>query len=189
VDYGNKCRRESCPAAEVFSTLKPEQRKFWLHLADGLDAFSYSSRKHNPLFMMMEWGNLLLGLIAAEESGVTFTWPEFLDRYPFFSADVSPKANAYLTNRLIQGLTLDLLRTVHFRLEFEHFSEQIGDRVKKEFSRQGGGDPVHRLDMDRHFLNFLRLSAGIRRIHREDALGLKGMVDQELDLFKKSVRP
>ena len=187
VDYGNKCRRETCPEAKVFSMLEPEQRTFWLHLADGLNAFSYSSRKYNPLFRMMGWGCFLLGVIPAEEADNLFTWPDFLDRYPFFSTRVSPKGNAYLLKRLIQGKTVYLLKAATFKQEFEKFSVHLGDQIKKECSPSEDGHPVHRLDLDRHFLDFLRLSACIRRIHRQDALRIKGIVDQEIDLFKKRV--
>lgn len=185
VDYGNKCRRETCPEAKVFSMLKPEEKIFWLHMADGLNAFSYSSRKHNPLFTMMKWGDLVLGVIAAKESGPRMTWPDFLDRYPFFSTGVSPKGNAYLLNRLIKGKTVLLLRNKAFRQEFEAFSETIRERVKMEFTPSGDGHPVHRLDLDRHFLDFLRLSANIQRIHRQQALRIKEMVDQELEYLWK----
>lgn len=187
VDYGNKCRRETCPEAKVFSMLKPEQKKFWLHLADGLNAFSYSSRKHNPLFTMMHWGAPLLGAVASAESGNLFTWPDFLERYPFFSTGIPPRGNAYLLNRLIRCKTPSLLKTGAFRQGFERFSQHIGDRVKRECRPPGNGHPVHRLDMDRHFLDFLRLSAGIRRIRMQDALHIKVAVDQEIDLFEKSV--
>jgi len=169
--------------------LKPEQRKFWLHLADGLNAFSYSSRKHNPLFTMMKWGAPVLSDIAAKESGPWMTWPDFLDRYPFFSTGVSPKGNAYLLNRLIKGKTVLLLRNKAFRQEFEEFSETIRVRVKMEFTPSGDGHPVHRLDLDRHFLDFLRLSAHIQRIHSQHALRIKEMVDQELDIFSKESGP
>ena len=185
VDYGNKCRRETCPEAKVFSMLKPEEKIFWLHMADGLNAFSYSSRKHNPLFTMMKWGDLVLGVIAEKESGARMTWPDFLDRYPFFSTGGSPKGNAYLLNRLIKGKNVLLLRNRAFRQEFEEFSEYIGDRVKKKFTPSGDGHPVHRLDLDRYFLDFLRLSAHIQRMPMQEALHIKEMVDQELESFLK----
>ncbi len=187
VDYGNKCRRETCPEAKVFSMLSPEQKNFWLHLADGLNAFSYSSRKHNPLFTMMQWGAPLLGAVASEESGNLFTWPDFLARYPFFSTGIPPRGNAYLLNRLTRGKTPSLLKNEAFSQGFERFSQHIGGRVKRECPPPGDGHPVHRLDMDRHFLDFLRLSAGIQRIRIQEALHIKVVVDQEIELFKKSV--
>jgi len=48
INYGDKCRRELCPEAGVFSELSAETQRFWLGLADDLESFSYSSRRMNP---------------------------------------------------------------------------------------------------------------------------------------------
>jgi hypothetical protein len=136
---------------------------------------------------MMEWGDLLLKEIAAEEWDTVLTWPAFLESYPFFSTRVSPKGNAYLINRLIRGKAIFLLRSGEFKKEFEKFSRHMGDHIKKECSPSGDGHPVHRLDVDRHFLDFLRLSVAINRLHRQDALHIKFIVDREIDLFKERV--
>lgn len=182
VDYGDKCRRETCPEATVFSRLRPDGQQFWLHLARDLDTFSYSSRKRNPLFLMMNWGTILLGLIPEEEKYTMRSWPEFLRRYPFFSTAISPRGHAYLINRLVRNKGLRLLRSEAFGRSLEGLSRRILDRIGAQWPPAGTGHPVHRLDLDRDFLDFLRLSAHIKRIYRQEALRVKEMVDHELDL-------
>jgi hypothetical protein len=82
--YGEKCRRETCPEEKVFSLLDEEEQKFWLRLAEGLDSFSYSSRKSNPLFNMLGWGSDLLRIIARKENGKRYTKETFFKSYRFF---------------------------------------------------------------------------------------------------------
>ena len=50
------------------------------------------------------------------------------------------------------------------------------------------GPYAHRLPIDPDFLNLLRLSARIPRITLEGAIGLKEMVDGELDQFRSSLQ-
>lgn len=186
VDYGDKCRRETCPEAMVFSALGPDEQRFWLHLAGDLDSFSYSSRKHNPVFLMMNWGKTLLASIPETERSPMRSWPDFLARYPFFSAGTSPRKYAYLVNRLVGKKGLDLLRSDAFGPSLEGLSMKILDRVRRYRTSTEAGDPVHRLDLDRDFLDFLRLSARIRRLHREDALRINDMVQEVLEDFCKT---
>jgi len=47
--------------------------------------------------------------------------------------------------------------------------------------------PVHRLPLDRDFLDYLRLFAVIDRITLEDAVRLKDLADDELARFRKSL--
>ena len=187
VDYGDKCRRETCPEALIFSGLGVQEKTFWLHLADGLDSFSYSSRKANPLFDLMGWGKHLLTLIPSVDGRRTFTRESFFATYPFLSTEVMPGANAYLINRLVGRENLHLLQTDLFREDFERFSAQIADRLNRVRPERSAGPYVHRLRVDPDFLNFLRLSARIPRISLERALGLKEMVDEELDKFCSSL--
>jgi len=170
----------------VFSALGPVEQRFWLHLAGDLDSFSYSSRKRNPLFLMMNWGKTLLASISETERSPMRSWPDFLARYPFFSAGISPRKYAYLVNRLVGKKGLDLLRSDAFGPSLEGLSMKILDRVRRYRTSTEAGDPVHRLDLDRDFLDFLRLSARIRRLHREDALRIKDMVQEVLEDFCKT---
>jgi len=187
VDYGDKCRRETCPEAQVFLTLGIDEKAFWLHLADGLESFAYSSRKANPLFELMGWGSSLLNLIPSVEGHRPFDRKSFFETYPFFSTKVRSKANVYLINRLVGRANIHLLKAALFRDDFERLSERISTRLNRRGPEKSGDPYVHRLPIDPDFQNLLRLSARIPRISLKGALRLKEMVDEELDKFSSSL--
>ena len=186
VDYGNKCLRESCREAGVFLQLKISERKFWLQLSDGLDSFAYSSKKNNPLFNMIGWGVDILGLIASKEKGRLFSCDSFFETYPFFSTRLNQWANAYLLKRFIWMNGADVLKTDGFRVRLEVFSDRLSEYIRKEMMHKSGAMYTHLLDLDHNFLDFLRLSAGISKIDREEALSLQQIVNRELQGFSGS---
>jgi len=188
VDYGEKCQREICPEAKVFSELGLYEKKFWLHMVDGLDSFSYSSRRMNPLFNLLGWGPYLLNLIASEETDRILTKESFFQRYPFFLTSLSPRANAYLISRLIREENIQILRSQPFRSKFEGFSGLISQRLSRILPNGSEGPYVHLLDFDQDFLDLLRLSARISRIKREDAVILKNSVDEETEKFQDRLK-
>jgi hypothetical protein len=183
VDYGNKCARETCPEAKVFNGLTIREREFWLGLTDGFDSFDYSSRKANPLFNLMGWGGRLLSLIAAQENPGRFTREYFLETYPFFNTNAPPRANAYLVNRLVHGDNVHLLRSRRFEDAFERFSLTLPSLLTGERPNEQKGFPVHRLDLNRDFLDFLRQSLGISKTSLEQAVRLKEKVDEQCERF------
>jgi len=187
VDYGEKCRREFCHEAKVFSELGINERKFWLHLADGLDSFSYSSRKLNPLFNMVGWGGYLLRLIASTEGNRIFTQESFFQLYTFFSTIILPRANVYLINWLIKKEGVDLLKRERFRKEFEKFTGELSDEITDECSCRPKDPYIHRLDLDGDFKVFLRLSTPMHKMNEEKALILKETVDRELEKFRMNL--
>lgn len=191
TDYGEKCERELCPEAKVFSGLALEEKKFWLQLAHGLDSFSFSSRMRNPLFIMMGWGGHLLSLLASKEDYGAITRESFFRSYPFFSTSIPPRPNAYLINWLLNSEGTHILRSPAFKPEFEIFSRRISKALSQ--TAQQNNPPqhpalhTHLLDLDRDFLDFLRLSARITRTTKEDASVLKKLVDRELEEFRQSL--
>jgi len=191
TDYGEKCERELCPEAKVFSGLALEEKKFWLHLATGLDSFSYSSRKLNPLFEMMNWGGHLLRLLASKEEYEVFTKESFFRSYPFFSTHIPPKPNVYLIEWLLNSEGTHILKSHAFKSQFEIFSGRISKELCQTAQQcnppQPPGLHTHLLDLDRDFLDLLRLSARITRTTKEDALALKKLVDRELEEFRQSI--
>jgi hypothetical protein len=184
VDYGEKCRRESCPEARSFSELSEGSRKFWLHLADDLDSFSYSSRTRNPLFTILGWGAHLLELIPAVEAYGRKERKAFLVNYPFFEYPGSPRAHAYLLKLLIDRDNVHLLKRESLKEELQHFSALLSSDLRRDLGCESTGIAVHRLSLDRDFLNFLRLSAGISRISLESAIRLKSLADERLRGFR-----
>lgn len=180
VDYGDKCRRETCPEAKLFSQLETGEQKFWLRLAEDLDSFSYSSRTLNPLFRLIEWGIPLLRLMAAVHKEDTFTCDSFFIHFPFFETTLRPRANAYLLNGLIHPENVFLLKGRPFREAFEGLSARVFSLLKKEIIQPTNGTPVHLLDLDKSFSDLLRLFLGPIRMEKQEALRLKGIVDRQV---------
>jgi hypothetical protein len=191
TDYGEKCGREFCYEAKAFSGLALDNKKFWLQLADGLDSFSYSSRELNPLFKMMNWGGHLLTLLASEENHRAFTKESFFQSYPFFFTNSPPKPNAYLIKWLVDREGTHILKSHTFKSKFEKFSKRISKMLRqtkqKNHLQQSRGSHTHLLELDRDFLNLLRLSARVTKTTNQDALALKASVDGELEEFRESM--
>jgi hypothetical protein len=96
---------------------------------------------------------------------------------------LNPRANAYLLTRIVKRDNIHLLKTESFCSRFEAFSLALSERVR-ETSACGARDPyTHRLELDRSFLNFLRLSADISTIDHERARNLKVVVDAAIQRF------
>lgn len=183
VDYGEKCKRETCPAAKVFLKLSIAERNHWIHLADGLDSFFYSSAKHNPLFRMMGWGDEILRLIALNENGKALDKASFFRAYPFFSTGLNPKAHVYLLKKLFQLKNVDPLKSDSFRKYFEKFSAHLSNRLRKTVKQAPNTPLTHFLGLDPYYLDFLRLSVGLSRISLEEALRMKTAVDKAVHDF------
>lgn len=187
--YGEKCRRESCPEARLFQGLSVETRRFWLHLTRGLDTLQYSSRRENPLFHLMGWGEEVLEIVASNERGAMFSRDEFFRAYPFFHSKLSPRANAYLLQGLLRKRPLRCLKNPTLAQKFERFSGGLIWGLKREFSLDMGARHTHLLDLDPLFLNLLRIGAGIRKIREDRAQRLKEKVDRTLDEFVQGTWP
>jgi hypothetical protein len=187
VDYGSKCSRESCPESKIFSDLDEQAKIFWLHLADNLDSFAYSSREKNPLFALLGWGPHLLGLIPSMEGSGWYKKEDFFKAYPFFQPSGSPKAPAYPAKCLIGVDNVHLLKSEAFREEFESFSSFLCSRLKSSYGGASDASFVHRLPLDRDFLDYLRLFAGIEKLTLEEAVQLKGLADEELARFRRTL--
>jgi hypothetical protein len=186
VNYGIKCRRESCREAQTFSGIGLSMKKFWLHLTDGLDSFSYSSRRTNFLFTMLDWGIHILNVMAIAEGDRTHTKESFLSVYPFFSTPLSPRAHAYLLNRLINTENVHLLKSTLFRAEFEHLAADLASRVAWNLVHRTDGPHVHRLSLDRDFLDFLRLCLDVRRMDEHEATLTKEGIDGTIENWRKA---
>ncbi|MBN2124953.1 MAG: hypothetical protein JW821_11710 [Deltaproteobacteria bacterium] len=187
VDYGGKCRRETCPEAKVFSLLQPEQRRFWLGLTKGLDAFSYSSTSENFLFRLLGWGSSVLGLIASVKAERPPRRESFFQDYPFFSTPLEPKACAYLLKGLLDRDRVRALEDPCFRTDFERLHRQISESPAAKAGGETGDPPVHLQGLDPEFAKFLSLSLGVKRASPQDALRLKERVDEALEEFQRSM--
>jgi len=183
IDYGDKCQRESCQEEKIFSQLEIVEKRFWLHLADGLDSFSYSSKRINPLFKMLGWGLYPLRIIALEEKENVFDRESFMQSFPFFRTKLMPKGNAYFLKQFLKKGDINYLRKESFRSDFETLSISISNRFSNESDGNTKGQYVHLLDIEHEFSDFLRLSAGITKMDLDRVSEIKSLVDEELDNF------
>ncbi|MGD8385824.1 MAG: hypothetical protein PVG49_01690 [Desulfobacteraceae bacterium] len=185
VDFGEKCRRETCPEAHIFERLEPDVQAFWLHPADGLDTFSYSSRKENPLFHYLNWGPKVLRLVARAEPGAAHSPASLLEAFPFLETPCSPRAFAYPLARLVERQGADRMRDIHFKEAFENWIDELIAALNTSAAARltSQARPVHRLPQERTFLDFLRLGAGIPRATLEAAEALHVLVEAGIDRF------
>lgn len=183
IDYGDKCRRETCPEKKVFGGLDPGEKTFWLHLAGGLDSIAYSSPKGNPLFRMMGWGVDILKLVAKHADSRVFTRESFFRVYAFFSTTLTPGGSAYLIKKMISDDDIQLLESESFRWRFESLVGRVSKELKGLLPGEAETPYVHHLGFDRDYLDFLRLSCGFVKMRHADAARLKERLDQELEEF------
>jgi len=176
--YGEKCRRESCLEAMIFSHLGHDTKNFLIQFANGLNSFSYSSRKFNPLFRLLRWGEEVLEHIAKREDYCTMILPLLEGRYPFLKAGMDPRGVAYPVKFLLRsGKRPDANFIARFVKEIK---KQQAIYTHEESQRSFNAPYVHRLDMDRDFLDFLRLGLSIKRMDYDMALLIKEGVDRLL---------
>jgi hypothetical protein len=168
VHYGNKCRRESCRAAQVFEELTAEGQAFWLELVRGLNPFYYSSRRANPLFHLMPWGAELLERLRkhADPSGWSVT--ELVYRCPFLMR----KHWKPQTHRLLFQLLLDRWDTRdEWTDSIEESACRLLDGIRSLRAIQGlkcsadeeEGVWTHLAPGSPELHDFLRLEIGVRR--------------------------
>jgi len=168
VDYGSKCRRESCRAAQVFEELPPEGQGFWLELVRGLNPFYYSSHRANPLFHIMLWGAELLERLREHAAHLDWAVTELAYGCPFLMRHTwKPQAH-----RLLFHLLLDEMET---RGAWTHLIEALAERLLRGArSLRAIQDLKHSTEEDEvlwthqaperpEFLDFLRLELGVRR--------------------------
>ena len=182
VDFGEKCKRESCPESKTFLKLSAEARGFWLYLAEGLDTFQYSSRCFNPLFNLMGWGPWLLEKISLEKRGRNPNRTDFFVEYPVLNAFQDPRPCAYLLTSIVRQGHIHYLETSTFSHAFQDFSSRLMADCRAS-TEQGNAPHTHLLALDPQFLDFLRLGLGIKKIREETACLLKEETDRSLGEF------
>jgi hypothetical protein len=187
TDYGKKCQREYCQEERIFSCLEESVKEFWLHLADGMDSFEYSSREKNPLFRILSWGPGLLTKIAKKEYYSIYSQEGFFQTYPFFSTPLSPKGNAYPVNYIVEKKGTEILKEKSFGKRYKEFISVLKRRVKEKYCDNREGVHVHLLKIERAYSDFLRLSIQIKKAILKDAIGVKEIVDKEMDGFCEEI--
>jgi hypothetical protein len=68
--------------------------------------------------------------------------------------------------------------------------ERLAERLKADFPQRGacsdGIPPTHFLTLEPSFLNYIRLSLGLKRVRETEALDIKQRVDRAVDEFVSS---
>lgn len=187
IDYGTKCMREICHEARIFERLNETQKKFWLKLTDGMDSFEYSSRKNNILFKIINWGDKVLALLADKESGGNLNRLQFFKAYPFFDNEISPKENAYLLTFIVNDRGSEVLKKTGFKKSFKLFSKHLIEGIKQRFDRSGGPVYVHKMDIDRLFKDFIRISLQLKKSEYPTLEKIKQYSDEQLMQFSRSI--
>ena len=189
VNYGEKCRRETCPEAAIFDKLHRNAQAFWLRLVEGLDAVSYSSRDRNPLFHLLNWGPEILGAVAAVAPAPVNNLGVLVESFPFLGTRLSPRAWAYPVKRLVSIRGAEFFREQKDTKRLETGLIGLLDRLAlcETATKAANALPSHVLPMDRSFLDFLRLSSGIRRISPEDARALRCRLDEGIERLGRSL--
>jgi hypothetical protein len=180
IDYGEKCRRESCVPARMFDLLPPAGKSFWLPLAKGLSTFFFSSPKANPLFHLLLWGPEVLEPLRLHAEREKREVTELLWQYTFLRNPAwHPKGCRYLFRLALELIPLGGENPE----ELESFCRRLWSvvRVFPELEPPQGGtshDPyTHHLPLPSDFLDFLRLAMGRRRIALEEAVAIKEKVE------------
>lgn len=187
IDYGSKCVRESCPEEKTFSIMDEKQKSFWLHLTTGMDSFEYSNRKTNLLFKILSWGNKLLAEISDNDNKRYCSKKQFLQSYPFFKTQLSPRGHAFPVSQVILNKGNDLLTSNEFKNKYTGFSKLLTKKIKTKFKFPSDGVFVHKLGINNEFSDFIRLTLGIRKAEITLVDKLHDFVLDELDSFCEKI--
>jgi len=171
--YGDKCRRELCPEAELFTRLPPASAGLVLGLASGLDSFAYSSRKLNPTFLMLRWGETIIGRLAQSEPG-GLSRPEFQEKYPFLARELSPEKHAFPLELALAGTSLERFNTPETLNACILALDRFVARHRSVAGRPLDNRPyLHQLEISVTFRLFLRYALNWVRADYGEALAVR----------------
>jgi len=182
VDYGEKCRRETCPEALAFATLSFGAQRFLLEFAEGMDSFEYSSKKRNPVFRLVLWGKDVLEHLVASSISQGINSKTFFKIYPVLRQVPDPRPCAYLLKVLIEKLGPDRIRGEQFATLFEGFCKRLFLELPAVSFNQEDHF-THKLGIESYIQDTIRLGLNIKRITLESALELKEEIDHRLNNF------
>jgi hypothetical protein len=181
IDYGDKCRRESCLPARVFNLLPPGGRHFWLPLARGLSPFYFSSPRSNPLFHVLLWGSEILEPLRLQAVAMGWTETEVLHHHRFLTDSAwAPQAHRYLFRLIMQIIG----PSAGLDTPLDDPAGELRSRIRSLPQAQGPPQTAsqsgftHQLPLDNDFLDFVRLGLGWPRTALEEASSLKMEVEE-----------
>ncbi len=181
IDYGDKCRRETCFPAAVFSRLPGVGQDFWLPLVQGLTSFHYSSHRANPLFHLLSWGPRVLELLRLQAHDNHWSATELLHRHSFLlNRSGQPKAHRYLLRLILESRQHG--NSTHRSWEETLRDLQCGTRtlpaVTAAHAAPRAQSYTHRLPLKADFRDFCRLGLGLQKLAVPQAMRIQHQVTQ-----------
>lgn len=153
--YQEKCRRESCAQARAFAQLEDQQAAALLALAQGLDAFAFSSRR-NPLMRLLDFGPEVAGAVA----GLGLASLDQLGAWPWLN--LAPAAQGWLLGRLIELQGAQILAQPQVHLRLAELAGELSRRLAPPPAREQG-QPLAELCPDQWQARFWAQTLGRRR--------------------------
>ncbi len=171
VNYGNKCAREKCYQATVFDALSHECKLFWLEITNGLNSFYFSSKKANPIFHILNWGNFLLEHLFEYASLKGYICTELLWRLPFLiNRKVAPRKWRLPVKMLCNLADNTPLEDIKWSAYFTYFEKSFTELQKElRVFLKGDGTYVHLLGLDEDLSEFIRFFAKLTKINGDGA--------------------
>ncbi|MEW5723489.1 MAG: hypothetical protein AB1896_10305 [Thermodesulfobacteriota bacterium] len=184
--YGDKCRRELCPEAEVLARMPPDTAGFVLNLACGLDSFEYSSPGANPVFRLLRWGPKVIGNLAALEPG-GLSREEYRRRWPLLASRLDPARDGYPVELLLERMTLRELAAPGFLAGYEAALARFTAENQPPAPPPNDRRPfVHQLGLPPSLTRFLRTALGRPRATRPEAEELRRKLEMEMRKLRKN---
>lgn len=167
--YGDKCRRELCREAVIFSQLTDRQASLVMGLTDGLDAFEYSSPKANPAFRLIRWGPVIIDALAQCHPG-GLDRQEYFEHYTFLSRDLEPERYGFPL-----GIWIDMkgwseaVQPGPLHIFTQSVTAFIARYRSKMTPPLDNRPYVHQLDIPKGFATFLKTALGLTRLRPSQA--------------------
>ena len=155
--YGDKCRREICREAEIYSRLTTHLAAFLTNLASGLDTFEYSSPRANPMFRLLRFGPTVIEALSAEHPE-GLTREVYLERWKILSQELDPDRDGFALEFILKRRRLADLAEPDFLSRYKQTSEAFISRHRVLVDPPMDNRPfVHQLELDPAFVRFLRV--------------------------------
>lgn len=182
--YRSKCAGTLCQEAVIFSRLNPIRQRFYLHLAEGMDSFHYSSRRANPLMKILPWGIPVLDAIFSLEQGKSPARMAFINRYGFFWHELDYRLDGWLVGEIIKQHGLK--KIMDNPRKYLAFRQQLLRRLQQEKTQPAAGSPVvpvHQLSIPLAFSRLLKFGLHLWEATATEVSRLQAIILQEIDQF------
>jgi len=158
--YGDKCRRELCREAVVFSSLTPSQAALVLGLTEGLDSFTYSSEKKNPAFRLLLWGPKVIEQLADLESN-GLSREDYQAKWSILDRELDPARDGYPVELLLERYSLKELARPGFLPKYRAVLDRFVAEHRRIISPPLDHRPfVHQVPGPASLARFMRTALG-----------------------------